>query len=73
LGKQKSSLIKELFWRRRMAETFLLVLGFCYFIYISAIKVPKDIKKVEDKVDLLQLQLKEINLKLSQMNKKKDI
>jgi len=52
-----------------MAETFLLVLGFCYLIYTVAFKVPKDIKKVEDKVDLLQLQLKEINLKLSQISK----
>jgi hypothetical protein len=55
-----------------MTEIFLLVAGFCYLIYIVAFKVPKDIKKVEDKVDLLQLHIREIELKLNQINKKID-
>ena len=55
-----------------MTELFLLVFGFCYLIYIVAIRVPKDIKKVEDKVDLLLLHIKEIELKLNQINKKID-
>ena len=58
--------------RNDMTEMFLLVFGFCYLIYIVAIKVPKDIKKVEDKVDLLLLHIKEIELKLNQINKKMD-
>jgi len=55
-----------------MTELFLVIVGFCYLIYIVAIKVPKDIKKVEDKVDLLLLHTKEVELKLNQINKKID-
>ncbi len=55
-----------------MEVIFLLVFVLCYFIYIVAVKVPKNIKKVEDKVDLLQLQLKEMNHNLSQISKKSE-
>lgn len=53
-----------------MAEIFLLVLGFCYLVYVVAFVVPSKIKKVEEKVDLLQLQLKEIQATLDKVNKR---
>jgi hypothetical protein len=50
----------------------IIILGIIYLIYKVAFGVPKDIKKLESKVDNLQLQLKEINFKLSQLDKKLD-
>lgn len=55
-----------------MAETILIILGICYLIYRVAFGVPKDIKKLEDKVDILKLHLQEIGLKLDQLDKKLD-
>ncbi|SKA98274.1 hypothetical protein SAMN05443428_12812 [Caloramator quimbayensis] len=49
-----------------MAEIVLIILGIIYLIYKVAFKVPKDIKRLESKIDNLQLHLKEIELKLSQ-------
>ena len=71
-GEKKKRLLLKTSWGSDMTEIFLLVAGFCYLIYIVAFKVPKDIKKVEDKVDLLQLHIREIELKLNQINKKID-
>lgn len=53
-----------------MVETLLIILGIIYLIYKVAFEVPKDIKKLESKVDNLQLNLKEIELKLNELNKK---
>jgi hypothetical protein len=55
-----------------MTETFLIILGIIYLVYKVAFGVPKDIKKLESKVDNLQLHLKEIELKLIQLDKKLD-
>ncbi|SHJ69434.1 hypothetical protein SAMN02745975_02650 [Geosporobacter subterraneus DSM 17957] len=55
-----------------MAEIFLIIIGIGYLIYKVAFGVPKDIKKLEDKVDLLKLHLQEIELKLNQIDKKLD-
>jgi cell division protein FtsL len=53
---------------------FILIVGIAiiYLIYKAAYVVPNDIKRIESKVDNLQLHLKEIELKLSQLNKKID-
>lgn len=56
----------------QMAETLLIILGIIYLVYKVAFEVPKYIKKLEFKVDNLQLHLKEIELKLSQLDKKLD-
>ena len=56
----------------QMAETLLIILGIIYLVYKVAFEVPKYIKKLECKVDNLQLHLKEIELKLSQLDKKLD-
>ncbi|WMJ81887.1 hypothetical protein RBU49_06470 [Clostridium sp. MB40-C1] len=55
-----------------MAETFLILLVLGYFIYKVTFEVPKDIKRIEDKIDILKLYLQEIELKLDQINKKID-
>lgn len=41
-----------------MAETVLIILGILYLIYKVAYKVPKDIQRLESKIDQLQAQLK---------------
>lgn len=55
-----------------MAELFILLLMAGYFIYIVAIKVPNDIRKVENKIDTLQLYIQEIEINLSRIDKKID-
>jgi hypothetical protein len=55
-----------------MVEVFLIILGIGYLIYRVAFRVPKDIKKLEDKVDMLNLHLQEIELKLNQLDIKLD-
>lgn len=55
-----------------MENLYIILFGIACLIYIIAIKLPRDIKKVENKVDVLQLHLKEIELKLNQINKKLD-
>lgn len=55
-----------------MAETSLIILGILYLIYRVAFQVPKDIKKLEDKVDMLKLYLQEVELKLNQIDNKLD-
>lgn len=54
----------------QMAEIILTILGIIYLIYKVAFGVPKDIKRLESKVDNLQLHIKEIELKLNELNKK---
>jgi cell division protein FtsL len=55
-------------------QIFILIIGIAiiYLIYKAAYVVPNDIKRIESKVDNLQLHLKEIGLKLSQLDKKID-
>lgn len=55
-----------------MAETFLILLGVGYLIYRAAFAIPKDIKRTEDKVDMLKLHIEEIKLTLNEINKKID-
>ncbi|MPN38245.1 hypothetical protein SDC9_185769 [bioreactor metagenome] len=55
-----------------MAEMFVIILVIIYLVYIVAFEVPKDIKKLETKVDSLHLSLKEIEIKLVQLDKKLD-
>lgn len=55
-----------------MAEIFLIILGIGYLIYRVAFQVPKDIKRLEDKIDMLKLHLQEIEIKLNQLDKKLD-
>lgn len=47
-----------------MFEIVLLLLLTIYLIYIIVFQIPRNIKKMEDKIDRLSLQIKEINLKL---------
>lgn len=47
-----------------MFETVLLLLVAVYLIYTITFQIPNNIKKMEDKIDKLSLQLKEINIKL---------
>lgn len=53
-----------------MVEIMLIILGIGYLIYRVAFEIPKDIKRTEGKIDMLSLQVKEINLKLNELNKK---
>lgn len=50
----------------------LIILVIIFFIYRVAFEVPKEIKKLEDKIDILKLHLQEIELKLDQLDKKLD-
>lgn len=47
----------------------LILLGIAFFIYRVAFEVPREIKKLEDKIDILKLHLQEIELKLNQIDK----
>jgi cell division protein FtsL len=55
-------------------ELFVILVGIAilYSIYQAAYVVPNDIKRIESKVDNLKLHLQEIELKLSQLDKKLD-
>ena len=53
-----------------MLGTIFIILGICYLIYRVTFGISKDIKKVEDKTDMLKLHLQEIELKLNQIDKK---
>lgn len=55
-----------------MEQITLILLGVGYLVYRVAFKVPKDIKKLEEKVDMLNLHLKEIEIMLSQLDEKID-
>lgn len=55
-----------------MVESFLLLLGVGYLIYRIAFEIPKQIKRTEEKVDMLKLHLQEIQLNLHEINKKLD-
>lgn len=55
-----------------MGFSFLILLGIGYLIYQVAFGISKDIKRNEEKIDMLKLQFKEINLKLDEINKKLD-
>lgn len=55
-----------------MEEITLILLGVGYLVYKIAFKVPKDIKKLDEKIDMLNLHLKEIEIKLSQLDEKID-
>lgn len=55
-----------------MVELFLILIGTGYLIYIVAFGVPKDIKRLEQKIDMLNLHIQEIELKLNQGDRKVD-
>lgn len=55
-----------------MAETILIILGIGYLIYRVTFGISKDIKRLEDKNDMLKLHLQEIELKLKQLDEKLD-
>lgn len=50
----------------------LVILAMLFFIYRVAFEVPTEIKKLEDKIDILKLHLQEVELKLDQLDKKLD-
>ena len=53
-------------------ELVVMLIGILifYLIYKAAYVVPNDLKRIESKVDNLKLHLQEIELKLSQLDKK---
>lgn len=55
-----------------MTEIFLLLLGFGYLIYKITIEIPRDIKRVEEKVDILKLHLQEISIKIDKINDERE-
>ena len=55
-----------------MAEAAIVIMGIVYLIYRVAFEVPKDIKKLEEKIDKQNLHLQEIELLLNQLDKKLD-
>ncbi len=55
-----------------MVELFLILVGTGYLIYRVAFGVPKDIKRLEQKIDMLNLHIQEIELKLNQGDRKVD-
>ncbi|MCG8538374.1 MAG: hypothetical protein MJA82_00350 [Clostridia bacterium] len=50
----------------------LIIFLIGYLIYKVTFQVPRDIKKLGDKIDILKLHLQEIELKLNQLDKKLD-
>jgi len=55
-----------------VVELFLILVGTGYLIYRVAFGVPKDIKRLEQKIDMLNLHIQEIELKLNQGDRKVD-
>jgi hypothetical protein len=56
----------------KMAEVFLILLVIGYFIYRVTFEAPKGINKLEDEIELVNLHLQEIELKLNQLDRKLD-
>jgi predicted Holliday junction resolvase-like endonuclease len=50
----------------------LIIIAVLFLIYRVAFEVPKDIKNLENKIDMLKFHLHEIELKLTQLDKKID-
>ncbi|ARE87005.1 hypothetical protein [Clostridium formicaceticum] len=53
-----------------MVETFLILLGTGYLIYKVAFGIPKQVKRTEEKLDMLKLHLQEIQLDLNEISKR---
>lgn len=47
-----------------MLEIILILFIAAYLVYTIAFQIPRRLQKMEDKIDSLSMQLKEINLKL---------
>ncbi|SCG83162.1 hypothetical protein DW1_1592 [Proteiniborus sp. DW1] len=56
-----------------MSETVLIFFMAFYMIYIITFQIPKKINELEDKIDNLNRQLKEVNLKLIDVINKENI
>ena len=55
-----------------MYVIILIILGITYLIYRIAFIVPRDIRRVENKVDMVKFHLQEIELRLNEISKKLD-
>jgi hypothetical protein len=55
-----------------MELIFLTILGTGYLIYKIAFIIPRDIRSVENKVDMVKFHLQEIELRLNEISKKLD-
>jgi hypothetical protein len=55
-----------------VTETFIILLLIGYFIYRVAFEVPKDINKIHDEIDRVNLHLREIEIILNQIDNKLD-
>lgn len=60
--------IKHIKERDDLAEIFLIIMGIGYLIYKVAFEVPKDIKRLENKMDKIDLQLQEILFRLNKLD-----
>ena len=56
----------------KVIEGLLIMSGIIFLIYKVAFGIPNQINNLESRVDTLHLQLKEIQIKLNQMDKKLD-
>jgi hypothetical protein len=48
----------------------IIILGIIFLIYRVAFEVPKDVKNLENKIDILKLHLQEIEIRLTELDKK---
>jgi hypothetical protein len=55
-----------------VAEVVLILLVIGYLIYRVPFEVPKGINKLENEIEMVNLHLQEIELKLNQLDKKLD-
>lgn len=50
----------------------LIILLIIYIIYQVTIGIPSQLKKTDEKIEMLKLNFKEINIKLNEINQKLD-
>ena len=55
-----------------MAELFLALLLIGYLLYIIAFRIPNLMKKTEEKIDILKLNIHEVQIRLNEISRKLD-
>ena len=55
-----------------MVELFLAFLLVAYLFYIIAFRIPNQMKKTEEKIDILKLNIQEVQIRINEISKKLD-
>ncbi|QUH26009.1 hypothetical protein [Serpentinicella alkaliphila] len=55
-----------------MAEIFLALLVAVYIFYIVAFQIPNQIKSIEEKIDILKLNIHEVQIRINEISRKLD-